>query len=143
MLAYRRAALVFGLVAVASALALSANAQQKGARRLAPGVVTVIPTAYEEWETFTGPLSISDLVGRDPKLNWKPAYLPKSSTLEEQAKRVILRRDIWYLEFAFKPLRMIDVDVPQPSGKMQRKTIWYMAYRVKNKGNHLNPIAAE
>ena len=32
---------------------------------------------------------------------------------------------------------MIDVDLPQPSGKMQRKRLWYMVYRVTNRGNYL------
>lgn len=140
----RRLAISLAVLAwVWGASAASAPAQHKGARRLAPGVVTVIPTAPDEGETFTGPLVLKDVVGKDPKLDWSPVYSPKSGTYEEQAKRVILRRDIWYLEFAFKPLRMIDVDIPQPSGKMQRKQIWYMAYRVKNNGSHLNPVSKE
>jgi len=36
-------------------------------------------------------------------------------------------------------LRMIEVDVPQPSGKMQRKRIWYMVYRVRYLGDDLEP----
>jgi hypothetical protein len=31
------------------------------------------------------------------------------------------------------------VDVPQPEGKMKRKLIWYMVYRVRNLGKHLEP----
>lgn len=131
------------LVCIGGGIATRANAQHKGARRLAPGVVTTIPVSPEERETFTGPIELKDIVGRDPKLAWSPTFLPKSSTYEEQAKRVILRRDIWYLEFAFKPLRMINIDVPQPSGKMQRKQIWYMVYKVKNNGNHLIPVSKE
>jgi hypothetical protein len=41
---------------------------------------------------------------------------------------------VWCLEFAFKPLRMIEVDVPQPSGRVQRKLVWYIVYRVRNTG---------
>jgi hypothetical protein len=33
--------------------------------------------------------------------------------------------------------------VPQPSGKMQRKLIWYMVYRVKNVRYDLNPVPVE
>ena len=44
---------------------------------------------------------------------------------------------------AFKPLRMIYVDIPQPSGKLQRKLIWYMIYRVKNTGHSLEPRREE
>src|SRR5262245_52593446 len=128
-----RFALCFAVLALCLHAVLGLAQERKGARRLAPGVLTVVPIQPEDWETFTGPIPRKTLVGSSPGLNWKPNFLAKSSTLEEQAKRVILRRDIWYLEFAFKPLRMIEVDVPQPSGKMQRKQIWYMAYRVKNK----------
>ncbi len=39
------------------------------------------------------------------------------------------RKDIWILEFAFKPLRMIDVDIP---GKGRRK-VHYLYYRVVNR----------
>lgn len=136
----------FSLAALACAGGISASiaqAQHKGARKLAPGVVTTIPISPEEGETYTGPIALMDIVGKDPKLAWNPHFLAKSSTYEEQAKRVILRRDIWYLEFAFKPLRMINVDIPQPSGKMQRKQVWYLVYKVKNNGNHLNPVAKE
>ena len=51
----------------------------------------------------------------------------------------MLRRTIWNLEFSFKPMRMLQVDVPQPTGRMQRQLIWYMVYRVRNLGNHLKP----
>jgi hypothetical protein len=114
-----------------------------GPRKLAPGVLTVIPTAGQESETFTEPLALVGLAAGKPELNWTPHFTPKSQTLAEMAKRVIFRREIWNLEFAFKPLRMIYVDVPQPSGKMQRKLIWYMVYRVKYKGGDLKPVATK
>jgi hypothetical protein len=34
---------------------------------------------------------------------------------------------------------MLYVDIPQPSGKLQKKLIWYMVYRVKNTGAQLTP----
>jgi hypothetical protein len=55
------------------------------------------------------------------------------------ATETVFRREIWCLEFTFKPVRMIWVDVPQPSGKMQRKLVWYLVYHVKNTGAHLQP----
>ncbi len=55
------------------------------------------------------------------------------------ATKTVFRRDIWCLEFTFRPPRMIWVDEPQASGKMQRKLIWYMIYHVKNTGKHLRP----
>lgn len=108
-------------------------------RPLAPGVLSTIPSASEEGETFTGPISLVEVVTGLPDLEWTPHYDPKSNTLLEKAKNVTLRRAIWDLEFSFKPLRMLEVDVPQPSGKMQRKLIWYLVYRVSNRGYALNP----
>jgi hypothetical protein len=107
---------------------------------LARGVLTVIPPLPEKQETVSGPLPIVELVAGMPDLNWTPHYDPKSNTLHEMAKRVSFRRRIWCLEFAFKPLRMIEVDIPQPSGKMQRKLVWYLVYRVRNEGYDLNPV---
>ena len=55
------------------------------------------------------------LLAVDPAFDW--------------AKDVTFRHDVWVLRFRFKPMRMMWVDVPQPSGFMQRKLIWYMVYR--------------
>lgn len=52
----------------------------------------------------------------------------------EWAKSVQFRHDIWALEFTFKPLRMVHVDLPGPGGKLERKLVWYMVYRVRNPG---------
>ena len=38
-------------------------------------------------------------------------------------------------------MRMVYVDIPQPNGKMQRKLVWYMVYRVRNLGGHIKPRA--
>ncbi len=108
-------------------------------RPLAPGVLTVIPSSPEYEETFTGPIELVEIVKGLPELDWAPNFAPKSETVFEQAKLVVFRRDIWNLEFAFKPLRMIEVDVPQPTGKMQRKPIWYMVYRVRYLGSEATP----
>ena len=70
----------------------------------------------------------------DKSLEWTPSSTTKSRTLFEMAKDAVFINDVWCLEFAFKPLRMIEVDVPQPSGRVQRKNIWYMVYRVRNTG---------
>ena len=110
-------------------------------RRLAPGVLTVIPPLRDQAETFSGPAPVSEITkGIDPAvLNWKPNYSPESDTLKYKAEHMIFRRPVWYLEFAFKPLRMIEVDLPQPSGKFVRTNIWYLVYRIKNPGYHLSP----
>lgn len=48
------------------------------------------------------------------------------------AKNATFRRDVWNLKFEYKPLRMVWVDVPQPSGKLQRKAVYYLVYSVTN-----------
>ncbi len=116
---------------------LTLQAQQ--VRRLAPGVLRVIPPEPQEEETFHGPITIEPLT----QLNWTPNYTPETQTVRQKASRVVVRQNVWNLEFSFKPLRMVHVDVPQPTGKMQRKLVWYLVYRVRNLGNHLAPVPVE
>jgi len=115
----------------------AAQGPQKGYRKLAPGVETTIPIDVDPEET----VSKHDVVELHtvPGLKWTPNFTPESRTLFELSADVPFRRSIWNLQLTFKPLRMMYVDVPQPTGKMQRKLIWYMVYRVKNLGGHLEP----
>jgi hypothetical protein len=96
-------------------------------RRLAPGVMITIPPATEALETVTRQ-DVVELLAVDEKFQW--------------AKDVAFRRDIFGLEFRFKPVRMVYVDLPQPSGLMQRKLIWYLVYNVTNPGKTLHPSKA-
>jgi len=118
------------------------NAAKSPIRPLAPGVETTIPVLRDTDETVSRH-DIVDLLKGVPDLAWKPNYTSETQTLAELAKNVPFRRTIWNLEFTFKPLRMIEVDVPQASGKMERKVIWYMVYRVKNNGGQLRPVQRE
>jgi len=116
--------------------AASAAAQNR-TRPLAAGILTVIPPTPVAEETFSGPLPLVEIPANIPDLEYTPNFEGKTATVFDRAKNVTLRRGIWNLEFAFKPMRMLYVDVPQPTGKMQRKLIWYLVYRVKNNGGHL------
>lgn len=107
-------------------------------RSVVPGVEVTIPSDRQEEETFSTH-DVVEIVQGIPGLNWTPKLAPTSQTLSEMATKTVFRREIWCLEFTFRPVRMIWVDVPQPSGKMQRKLIWYMIYHVKNTGKHLKP----
>ncbi len=127
--------MVFGSGATTSAQGPTAGRP----RALAPGVLTVIPPRLEEEEMYSGPISLPEISVGMPELAWTPHFMAKSETIAERAKSVVLRRNVWGLEFAFKPVRMIYVDVPQPSGRLERKLIWYMVYRVRNPGRHLAP----
>ena len=113
--------------------------QSQTVRKLAPGILTVIPPEPREEETYQGPISLPTV----SKLAWNPNFTPKSETIQEKSAKVTIRHNVWNLELAFKPMRMVYVDIPQTSGKMQRKLIWYMVYRVRNLGGHLNPVPAE
>jgi hypothetical protein len=134
-----------GCVVLALAVGLGAFVgpaigQQNSAsvRQFAPGVETTIPPDLDPEEA----VSTHDLieVRANPDIQWKPEYLSESRTLYGMSEGVKFRRDVWCLEFSFKPLRMIYVDVPQPSGKMQRKLVWYLVYRVKNTGKAIAPV---
>lgn len=115
----------------------------------APGVVRVIPPSPEPEETFDGPLTLQTFLKTYPQIQFggeshpagEPHYDPRSRTLVEMAKQATLRREVFCYEFAFKPLRQIFVDVPQPNGKMKRKLLWYLAYRVRYIGGDLRPSA--
>ena len=104
-------------------------------RKLAPGVTITVAPNTQEGETYTGPLKLRYL----PTVDFTPNYAPKTETLFERAKHVTLRREVWGFEFMFKPLRMIEADIPQPDGRMKKKNIWYIVYRLRNIGGAYAP----
>lgn len=96
-------------------------------RQLAPGVMTTIDTAqHRQLSETVARHDIIELLAVDPNFDW--------------AKDVPFQHDIWCLEFKFKPVRMIRVDIPQPSGQMRQKLIWYMVYCVTNPGKVMHPV---
>ena len=145
--------LIPAVVAVPAVYGQGADEERDSSRQVqtefAPGVVTVIPPAPEPKETFDGPMTLSSLIESYPEISWggeshpenRPHYDPRSRTLEAMARQVILRREIYSLEFAFKPLRQIYIDVPRPDGRLQRKLVWYMVYRLRYRGGDLRPAA--
>ena len=58
-----------------------------------------------------------------PDLQWSPEEHEVSKTLHSKAQDVLFRRGVWQLQFTHKPLRLIEVDIPQPDGKMKRKVV--------------------
>jgi len=121
-----------GLIAPSAGAQVATQASTSSAPDFAPGVLTTIPPDIDPGDTF----SEHDIIELRAlkQLEREPLTDTKSRTLYEMAQGVPFRRDVWCLEFSFKPLRMMAVDVPQPSGKMQRKLIWYLVYRVRNTG---------
>jgi hypothetical protein len=116
----------------------AATADGQTFRALAPGVEVTIPADRQEEEAYSTH-DIIEIVNGIPNLKWTPKTEPNSQTLREMATATAFHRDVWCLEFTFKPVRMIWVDIPQVSGKMQRKLIWYLLYHVTNRGQHLHP----
>jgi hypothetical protein len=94
-------------------------------RQLAPGVMIAIPPDRDVGETVSRH-DLGEVLAVKPESDW--------------AKDVPFHREVWNLEFKFKPVRMIWVDLPQPSGKMQRKLIWYLVYSVTNPGKTMVPV---
>jgi len=113
------------------------KAKSKRPRRLVPGIEKTIEFEVTPAEVF----SAHDIVEllKYPDLEWDPKTQPKTRTLFEMAKGVKFRHSVWGLDITFKPMRMMNVDIPQPNGKLQRKLIWYMVYRVTNRGRRLVP----
>ncbi|MCA9178058.1 MAG: hypothetical protein KDB14_26525 [Planctomycetales bacterium] len=113
----------------------TASAQEKWS--LSPYVLTTIPSEPRNEETFTGPLTLPV-----NSASWTPYSVPTTETLAEMQKHVVLRRPIWNLEFSFKPLRMIKVDLPTAEG-VESRLIWYMVYRIRYLGEDLQASPAE
>ena len=141
------AAVGLGITALAGAQeprpagARKASAPPAGFRKLAPGVETTVPPPVNPQDTETRHDMVELLTpGVVPNLDWTPKYSPPTKTLRELANKRPFRRTAWYLQFTFKPLRLIEVDLPAAHGQLERKVVWYMVYRVKNIGGHLKPV---
>lgn len=133
---------------LAMVVALAATVSQARAqgtpvpeRQLAPGVLTTIAPSFEPNDT----VSTHNLVEMhaDPDLKWQPEFLADTDTLVGRSTGVKFRRDIWCLEFSFKPMRMIEVDLPSKSGGTERKLVWYLVYKVRNTGQVLRPVEGD
>ena len=118
------AALALLLGYVTPSLGQAEQPDGKGYRKLAPGVMQSIDPAKKVRETFARH-DIVELLAIDPNFDW--------------AKGIPFRHDVWHLEFKFKPVRMISVDVPQRSGKMRQELIWYIVYSISNHGQAMHP----
>ena len=113
-----------------------------GFRKLAPGVETTVPLPIDPHDTVSYHNMVELLTpGVVPELDWTPKTMSESETVKSRATDRAFRTTVWYLQFTFKPLRLIEVDLPGPGGRLERKVVWYLVYRVKNIGNSLQPAA--
>ena len=88
-------------------------------RKLAPGVLVTIDREQKK-EELSSQHDIVELLKVDPRVGL--------------AQGIRFAHDIWSLEFSFKPIRFIDVDVPMADGHLEPQTVWYLVYKVKNTG---------
>jgi len=115
-------------------------------RKLAEGIMTVVPPDQNSEDTALGPFDL-DFVGKHPELEWaapdfpdsKPHFASPAETLLALSRDITLRHDVWGLEFSFKPARLIEVDFPMENGQVQRKVVWYLLYKVRYSGQDLLP----
>ncbi len=103
--------------------------------KLAPGVLKTIPATPLDEETVTGPRPLHAIADKAP--GWQPHFSPENETLAALSTHVTFRRAVWQLEFSFKPMRMLVVDLPD--GSIQR--IWYLLYKVTNTGGYIKSVA--
>lgn len=104
----------------------------------APGVEKVVPPSVDPAETVTQHDMVEIRV--DKALEWSPK-LQEGATLYQQAKDARFPREVWCLEFGFKPLRMIRF--ADPTAESGQRLVWYLVYRVKNTGEALKPTMNE
>jgi len=128
---------------------LVAGADPEGGRRLAPGVLTVIspPPAPAESEASAADTvlhgDLLDITERRADLDWTPKQAARSATLLARGMGREFHRDVWCLEFAFKPPRLIDIDVPVAGMKMRRQRVLYIVYRVRNTSGRRTVVSDE
>ncbi|MEO0529318.1 MAG: hypothetical protein AAF266_01945 [Planctomycetota bacterium] len=135
-----------GLVCLAACLPSTAFGQfasvepspKPAPRDFAPGVETKIDTRVDPSDTVTPHAMVE--IRADDALDWTPKLLA-DQTLYEDAAAARFSRDVWALDFGFKPLRMIRLI--DPSTESGQRLVWYLVYRVKNTGKAIKPTTSE
>lgn len=107
-------------------------------RPLADGILRVVAAEPDPAATVDKPVTLPELAAAAGQLDWKPSSLPATETLKAALDRAALRRSVWQLEFGYKPLRTIRVNLKQPDGKVRSTVVWYLVYYVRNAGGGLN-----
>lgn len=108
-------------------------------RELAPGVMRTIRPFINYSETFQWS-EIPEIVAAEK------SETPEGVTVAKPfdwARNLYFSKEIWCLQFNFKPIRFMEVDFPNDKGKMDRKTVWYMIYSVTNTGRFVGSGVAQ
>ncbi len=117
--------LFFGAISCGIAAAQSPN--------LGPGVLTTVQPDIQYDETYTREAA-TDLLKNEPALDETLAGNVLFDR-KQWADDIRFSRDIWCLEFQYKPIRTIKVDVPTKNG-IESKLVLYMVYAVTNTGKN-------
>ena len=151
-LGLRASGLALGFVGAASILLATAVAQQPAARapvsppagfrKLAPGVETTVPRPLDPHDTVTYH-DIVELTG--------PRRCARFGLDAEISARRRKRCGRWRKTAVSSHGLVSAIHVQAaaadrsrfagPDGRLERKVVWYMVYRVKNIGGHLKPVA--
>jgi len=102
-----------------------ATAQPIGTRDLAPDVMKTIPVSLNVMEAF----NTHDVVEltTDNNYPWaKNVRFDRLAGLPDQPA-------VSCLQFQFKPIRMIEIELPTKQGTLEKNLVWYMIYSVTNK----------
>jgi hypothetical protein len=108
-------------------------AQEMSAKpAFAPGGLITVPPSID-YESVASRADMTELLAvlpePDPELQNDTRFRP-----DIWATEIRIVRDVWCLQFSFKTLRIIEVDVPNAAGNFDKKKIWYLVYCVKNLG---------
>lgn len=129
MARFNKLVLTIALVCLVSEAAL-AQGYSVRPRKLQPGVVTTIRDANVDDATLDQTRPFTELLSVVRPQGWSPNFDPTTETLLEKATKVSFQREIWSLEFSFKPLRVINVG---------GQGIWYLVYFVRNNAEFRAP----
>ena len=113
---------------------LSAQEDPTKIKRLAEGVLKVIPTVLNRRDSFSTPMELPNLEPIEYKLN----YGAQSESLLDSTRQVIFYRDVWEYEFSFTGLRQKAISLQYPDGTIKRKNIWYLVWRCRDFGKSLS-----
>ncbi len=122
--------LVVLVLASCASVTLAQGYSAERARKLAPGVITTIRDANIDDGTVDATREFTELVSVVSPPDWTPNFDATTETLLQKAKKVGFQREIWALEFGFKPLRVIRVG---------GQDIYYLVYFVRNNGEVRTP----
>lgn len=100
-----------------------------GFRKLAPGVMKTIPV-HDLAAEKTSRHDVVEILASDPEYAVREGIIAESP-----AKNARFAQDVAALEFSFKPMRFIRVDMPTKSGQPESKLVWYIVYAVRNPGS--------